>query len=96
MDKTLRSLSTKSETAGAIRHALSQWRALARYLDDGLLKVDNSVITELADAYPGYPCLFRTDLPIALSIDSQVAITGVPGRTPTQKVFYFISPVCAS
>jgi transposase len=42
MDKTLRSLSTKSETAGAIRHALSQWRALARYLDDGLLKVDNS------------------------------------------------------
>jgi transposase len=42
MDKTLRSLSTKSETAGAIRYALSHWRALTRYLDDGLLEIDNN------------------------------------------------------
>jgi len=42
MDKTLRSLSTKSETAGAIRYALSHWRALTRYVDDGLLEIDNS------------------------------------------------------
>ena len=42
MDKTLRSLSTKSETAGAIRYALSHWRALTRYLDDGRLEIDNS------------------------------------------------------
>ena len=41
MDKTLRSLSTKSETAGAIRYALSHWRALTRYIDDGLLEIDN-------------------------------------------------------
>ena len=38
----LRSLSAKSETAGAIRYALSRWRALTRYVDDGLLEIDNS------------------------------------------------------
>jgi transposase len=42
MEKTLRSLSTKSETAGAIRYALSHWRALTRYVDDGLLEIDNN------------------------------------------------------
>jgi len=42
MEKTLRSLSTKSETAGAIRYALSHWHALTRYVDDGLLEIDNS------------------------------------------------------
>ena len=42
MDKTLRSLSTKSETAEAIRYALSHWRALTRYVDDGLLEIDNN------------------------------------------------------
>jgi transposase len=42
MDKALRSLSTKSETAGAIRYALSHWRALTRYVDDGLLEIDNN------------------------------------------------------
>ena len=42
MERALRSLSTKSETAGAIRYALSRWRALTRYTDDGLLEIDNS------------------------------------------------------
>ena len=42
MEKALRSLSSKSETAGAIRYALSRWSALTRYLDDGLLEIDNS------------------------------------------------------
>ncbi len=42
MEKSLRSLSTKSETAGAIRYALSRWRALTRYTDDGMLEIDNS------------------------------------------------------
>jgi hypothetical protein len=42
MEKALRALSTKSETAGAIRYALSHWRALTRYLDDGLLEIDNN------------------------------------------------------
>ena len=42
MEKALRSLSSKSETAGAIRYALSRWRALTRYTDDGMLEIDNS------------------------------------------------------
>jgi transposase len=42
MEKTLRSLSTKSETAGAIRYAISHWRALTRYVDDGVLEIDNN------------------------------------------------------
>ena len=42
MERSLRSLSAKSETAGAIRYALSHWRALTRYVDDGLLEIDNS------------------------------------------------------
>ena len=42
MEKTLRSLSIKSETASAIRYALSHWRALTRYVDDGRLEIDNS------------------------------------------------------
>jgi hypothetical protein len=42
MEKCLRQLSAKSETAGAIRYALAHWRALTRYVDDGLLEIDNS------------------------------------------------------
>jgi transposase len=42
MEKTLRSLSTKNEAAGAIRYALSHWRALTRYVDYGLLEIDNN------------------------------------------------------
>jgi hypothetical protein len=34
--------SSKSETAAAIRYALSHWRALTRYVDDGALEIDNS------------------------------------------------------
>ena len=42
MEKSLRQLSPKSETAGAIRYALSRWRALTRYAEDGHLEIDNS------------------------------------------------------
>jgi transposase len=42
MEKSLRLLSAKSETAGAIRYAIAHWRALTRYVDDGLLEIDNS------------------------------------------------------
>jgi hypothetical protein len=41
-EKTLRNLSSRSETAGAIRYALSRWRALTRYTEDGLLEIDDS------------------------------------------------------
>ena len=42
MEKSLRQLSPKSETAAAIRYVLSRWRALVRYVDDGLLEIDNN------------------------------------------------------
>jgi transposase len=42
MERMLRSLSPKSETAEAIRYALSRWRALTRYVDDGRIEIDNS------------------------------------------------------
>jgi hypothetical protein len=42
MENSLRSLSRKSETAAAIRYALSRWRALTRYAGDGRLEIDNS------------------------------------------------------
>ena len=39
MEKALHSLSAKSETAAAIRYALSRWRALTRFTEDGLLEI---------------------------------------------------------
>jgi transposase len=39
---TLQKTSKKSELAGAIRYALSRWRALTRYRDDGRLEIDNN------------------------------------------------------
>src|SRR6204780_1086578 len=42
MEKARGSLSTKSETAGAIRYTLSRWLALTRYVDNGLLEIDNN------------------------------------------------------
>jgi hypothetical protein len=42
MEKMVRSLSAKSDTAGAVRYALSHWRALTRYIDNSLLEIDNS------------------------------------------------------
>ncbi len=42
LNKTLAGLSRKSDTALAIRYALSRWRALTRYLDDGSIEMDNS------------------------------------------------------
>ncbi len=40
--ETLASLSRKSDTSEAIRYALSRWRVLGRYLDDGSTEIDNS------------------------------------------------------
>src|ERR1019366_37501 len=42
MESMLHALSKKSDTAGAIRYAISHWRALVRYADDGLLEMDNN------------------------------------------------------
>jgi transposase len=42
LENTLAKLSKKSDTAAAIRYALSRWRALTRYLDAGTLEIDNN------------------------------------------------------
>ena len=42
LQKSLATLSHKSDTAAAIRYALSHWRALTRYADDGQIEIDNS------------------------------------------------------
>jgi hypothetical protein len=42
LNKILAGLSRKSDTALAIRYALSRWRALSRYIDDGRIEMDNS------------------------------------------------------
>ena len=42
LEATLAKLSAKSDTAAAIRYALSRWRALTRYVDDGQLEIDNN------------------------------------------------------
>ncbi|MBB6147367.1 hypothetical protein HNQ77_005363 [Silvibacterium bohemicum] len=42
LEATLTTLSRKSETAAAIRYALSRWPALTRYADDGQLEIDNN------------------------------------------------------
>lgn len=41
---TLRRVSGRSDFAGAIRYALSRWTALARYIDDGTLAIDNNAV----------------------------------------------------
>jgi transposase len=41
-EQILATLSAKSDTAAAIRYSLSRWRALTRYVDDGLIEIDNS------------------------------------------------------
>ncbi len=42
LEATLAKLSKKSDTAAAIRYALSRWHALTRYVDDGRLEIDNN------------------------------------------------------
>lgn len=43
LEESLDNVPPKSETAVAIRYALSLWPALARYLDDGRIEVDNLI-----------------------------------------------------
>ena len=42
LESTLAKLSRKSDTAAAIRYAVSRWPALTRYIDDGQLEIDNN------------------------------------------------------
>jgi transposase len=42
LGETLGKLSRKSDTALAVRYALSRWEALLRYVDDGQIEIDNN------------------------------------------------------
>ena len=42
LEETLGKLSRKSDTALAVRYALSRWDALLRYVDDGHIEIDNN------------------------------------------------------
>jgi hypothetical protein len=42
LETTLAKLSRKSDTAAAIRYALSRWAALKRYVNDGQLAIDDN------------------------------------------------------
>jgi transposase len=42
LEGSLAKLARKSDTAAAIHYALARWDALARYLDDGRIELDNS------------------------------------------------------
>jgi transposase len=42
LQRSLPTLSRKSDTAAAIHYALALWPALVRYLDDGRIEIDNS------------------------------------------------------
>ena len=43
LEQALTQLAPKSETAAAIHYALGLWDALARYLDDGRIELDNMI-----------------------------------------------------
>ena len=43
LEQALNQLSPKSDTAAAIHYALGLWDALARYLDDGRIELDNMI-----------------------------------------------------
>ncbi|RYG95918.1 MAG: IS66 family transposase, partial [Alphaproteobacteria bacterium] len=42
LDDNLKRLPQKSGTAEAIRYALSRWKSLCRFLDDGTIEIDNN------------------------------------------------------
>ncbi len=41
-DELLPKLSRKSDTTAAVNYALSRWKALSRFLDDGCIEIDNN------------------------------------------------------
>jgi transposase len=65
LEKQLAILSRKSETAVAIRYALSRWRALVRYVDDGHIEIDNNIAERALRAV----CLGRKNFLFAGSDD---------------------------
>jgi transposase len=51
LEHTLSQAVKKSDLAGAIRYALTRWTALTRYLDNGLIEIDNNAAERAAAIY---------------------------------------------
>ncbi|WP_204311175.1 IS66 family transposase, partial [Klebsiella michiganensis] len=46
LDDNLKRLPQKSGTAEASRYALSRWKSLCRFLDDGSIEIDTDVVEQ--------------------------------------------------
>ena len=81
-EKMLTTLSRKSETALAIRYALSRWTALTRYLDDGRVEIDNNTAERSLRAV----CLGRKNFLFAGSDDGGERAAAIYTLTGTAKL----------
>ena len=73
LETTLATLSRKSDTAAAIRYALSRWPALVRYAGDGQLEIDNNAAERASS---------RSDAKTSCSRDRTQAENVPPPSTP--------------
>ena len=78
----LATLSRKSETALAIRYALSRWTALTRYLEDGRVEIDNNAAERSLRAV----CLGRKNFLFAGSDDGGDRAAAIYTLTGTAKL----------
>ena len=61
LEEMLGKLSKKSDTALAVRYALSRWESLLRYVDDGRIEIDNNAAERSLRAVAlGRNCLLYT------------------------------------
>ena len=81
-EKMLSTLSRKSETALAIRYALSRWTALTRYIDDGRIEIDNNAAERSLRAV----CLGRKNFLFAGSDDGGERAAAIYTLTGTAKL----------
>jgi transposase len=81
-EKMLATLSRKSETALAIRYALSRWTALTRYLEDGRVEIDNNAAERSLRAV----CLGRKNFLFAGSDDGGDRAAAIYTLTGTAKL----------
>ncbi len=82
LEKMLSTLSRKSETALAIRYALSRWTALTRYIDDGRVEIDNNAAERSLRAV----CLGRKNFLFAGSDDGGERAAAIYTLTGTAKL----------
>ena len=81
-EKILAAFSRKSETALAIRYAISRWTALARYNDNGRVEIDNNAAERSLRAV----CLGRKNFLFAGSDDGGERAAAIYTLTGTAKL----------